>query len=56
VDRKVCEQRRLRQQGIYPVGLEPLEIVAAGKATLEVRRQRGADSGDTIRRKNTFED
>src|SRR5258707_2260335 len=30
MNRKLRENRRLRQQGIYPVGLQALKIVAAG--------------------------
>ncbi len=56
MDRKLGEKRRLRQQRIHPIGLQALEIVAAGEVTLKIRRQRDAYFGDTVRRKNTFED
>jgi hypothetical protein len=56
MDREFRKQWRLRQQGIDPVGLQALEIVAAGEITRQMRRQRGANFGDTIGGEHPFED
>src|SRR5262249_35507926 len=51
-----CKHRRFCQQRVDTVGLHPFKIVAALQIARQMRRQRGADFGDTLLRQYTFKD
>src|SRR5262245_10810142 len=51
-----CKRRRFCQQRVDAIGLHAFKFVTALEIACQMRRQRGADFGDTVLRQNTLKD
>src|SRR5215471_1194926 len=53
---ETCKHRRFCQQRVDAIGLHAFKIVTALEIACQMRRQRGADFGDTVLQQNTLKD
>src|SRR6516225_9059690 len=51
-----CKHWRFCQQRVDAIGLHAFKIVTALEIACQMRRQRGADLGDTVLQQNTLKD